>query len=155
MEVSFVDSAAMRLMCMEHIGPYHLIGPVFGRLAELVKEHSLPVQGARWLAIYRDDPERTPEGELRSAACIEIAQELVIPEAAGVVMCDIPGGRYAMFRHRGPCEGLGSAWSSFWGFLEQNGTSFRDGPCLEVYVKCHESGLPPEEWLTELMVPVN
>jgi len=154
MNIRTVKLETMRAVCMEHIGPYNEIGPVFEKLGEFVQEHSLPIDGEKWLGIYRDDPTEVPAEKLRSEACITVASETEIPDTEGVTVRILEGGKYVIGTHVGSYSGLGVAWGEIWGAVQNMSHELRESPCFELYTKGCESGLPESEWVTELCIPV-
>ncbi|MBS1723420.1 MAG: GyrI-like domain-containing protein [Armatimonadetes bacterium] len=141
----------MNLACLEHIGPFHLIGPKFSELGKWVAENAVPAREA--LAIWHSDPETTSEEDLRSEAC------MVVPngyraEDPGMTMGTIPAGEYAVLTHLGDYSGLGDAWSTFMSSIESaTGRPPRAGTYFEMYMNdC--SQVPPHEVRTDLYAPV-
>lgn len=57
------------------------------------------------LAIYHDDPETTPESELRSDAALSVSESSPVPNGLGST--EFPAGHYARATHVGGYEGLG------------------------------------------------
>lgn len=154
MEFEIREAEGMKAVCLEHIGPYDGIGAVFHRLGELASKHSIPVEGSKWLGVYRDDPEDTPAEKLRSAACVTVDDSVLPPAGTQAFLENFPGGRYLVAAHKGPYSTLGAAWAQVWGHFEKSGEKFRQNPCFELYLTCAASGLPEEQWITELWVPI-
>jgi AraC family transcriptional regulator len=144
---------AMRLATVPHSGPYHQIGPAFGKLGSIAGPAGLFAQpGAMMLGIYKDDPTMTPADQLRSAACIVIPEGVPIP--SGLVEDRIDAGKYACLVHLGPYEGLPAAWMKMRDAL--GGASRvrrRQAPACEIYWN-DPSRVPPAELKTEICVPV-
>lgn len=152
MDIKVKEIEEIRLACIRHVGPYNQIGKAFESLNRLVESHAFAKPGARWIAIYRDNPDIVPAEELRSEACVEIESGAVLPP--GVEEAVIPGGKYAVAVHKGAYEGLGQAWGTFCGkLIPEAGLQFREGVCFEAYIHDGE-GVPESEQLTELYEPV-
>ena len=135
MNIEIRDSVpSVRVVALRHVGAYHRIGPVFGRLQSWLQETGVAQTGPG-IAIYHDDPETTPEAALRSDACAPVAADAVIDDPEVRVM-DLPGGRYAVATHVGPYSGLGAAWGDFLGkWLPASGERIDESRvCFEVYV---------------------
>lgn len=144
----------MKVVCMEHRGPYNQIGGVFRRLWEFTQEQSIEVSDSRWLGIYWDDPSEVPEEELRSEACVTVARKASLPDSEEVTVRLLPAGRYLIGTHVGSYSGLGKAWGILGQEIEKGGYRPRKSPCFELYLKGGDDGLPEEEWVTELCMPI-
>lgn len=153
MQAQIKNIDTMSLLALRHVGPYHEIGPVFGRLAAWAGQSGVPIQGA--LVIYHDDPGATPPNELRSDACIVVPAGFELPENnLGVQTAQIPAGEYAVGTHMGSYQGLGDAWARLYGqAIPELGRA--TGPlCFEVYVNdCMQ--VPEEQLQTDLYVALS
>ena len=104
------------------------------------------------LAIYHDDPETTPESELRSDAALSISSTATVPDGLGTTT--IPAGRYARATHVGPYEGLGDAWAQLMGeWLPQSGFRVGEGVSYELYLN-NPTNASKESLRTELYLPL-
>jgi len=153
MNVEKKQLPAMRVATLRHIGAYHRISEAFGRLGEIAGRAGLFNGKPIMLALYYDDPETTPEAELRSDAAVVIGEDAKIP--AGLAEQRIPAGRYACTTHIGPYEQLGDAWSRFMGrWLPQSGERMGEGVSFEIYVN-NPMDVPKEQLRTELYIPLS
>lgn len=145
----------MRIIALRHVGPYHLIGPVFERLMNWAGPAGVPMQGV--LGRYHDDPCLVPAEELRSDAAIVVGDDYELPSEnpLGLTLGQIPGGEYATAIHLGSYEGLGDAWGHFTSeAIPATGRTPTDGACFEMYMNdCRD--VPPDEVRTDLYVPVS
>jgi effector-binding domain-containing protein len=66
---------------------------------------------------------------------------------------EMPGGRMAVAVMPGGYEGLGDAWREFEAWLTRQDFGRRGGFC-EVYVTGPETSADPEDWRTQLRVPL-
>lgn len=152
MNVSIENRPALRVATLRHIGPYHRISEAFARLGELAGRAGLLDERPVMLALYHDDPETTPEAELRSDAAIVISADDAVPE--GLTAQRVPGGRYARTTHLGPYTQLGDAWARFMGqWLPSSGERLGEGVTYEIYVN-NPSEAPPEQLHTDLYLPL-
>lgn len=141
----------MRLVALRHVGPYHKIGSAFGALMEWARnngiEHGYPV------SIYYDDPQSTPPAELRSDACVEVAEGVTV-EDPFVRMVEVPSNTYAVYTYVGPYQGIGDAWQRFMtDWYASSGYTYGEGVCYEKYMN-DDKVTPSEELITELYLPV-
>ena len=108
--------------------------------------------GTEFIGISFDDPTVTEPEKLRYNACLTVSKA-VKPEGEIGVM-EIPEGKYAIFTHKGPYEGLNDSYSYIYGqWLVENQIKLRDENCLEVYLNSPEK-TKPEKLLTEIMIPI-
>ncbi len=152
MQADIIERPELRLATVPHKGAYNRIGDAFNRLGAIAGPAGLFGPGAEMLAIYHDDPETTPESELRSDAAVSVSATAKIPNGLGESM--LPGGRYARASYRGPYSGLGDAWARFMGeWFPTSGYRVGDGVSYERYVNTPMDA-KPEDLLTELYVPL-
>jgi AraC family transcriptional regulator len=152
MEVEIKDMPELRVGAVRHIGPYNQIPKAFERLGAIAGPSGLLRQASDMIAIYHDDPESTPQDQLRSDAAVVVAEGIGLPE--GLVEQHIAGGRYARTVHVGPYEQLGDVWARFLGeWIPASGNRIGDGVSYEIYTNTPEQ-VPKKELRTELYVPL-
>jgi AraC family transcriptional regulator len=139
---------AQRVIALRHTGSYNNIGAAFGQLAA----RGFEVLGA--VGIYYDDPETTPEAELRSDACA-IAPENFTPSDSDLRVVTVAGGRYAVYTYLGDYSGISAAWGKLMGgWVPTSGQTMDfSRPCFEVYVNDCDK-VPVEEVRTDLYQPI-
>ncbi|CAO3407936.1 AraC family transcriptional regulator [Azospirillum largimobile] len=151
-EVEIRDLPAYRIVGLPHTGPYMTIGVSFDRLYAWASKQGLIGPGTRSFAIYYDDPESVKPEELRSFAGLML--NLGVVEDGAIRAVDIPGGRHAVVRHKGPYAELGAVYRWLYGeWLPGSGHTPGNAPCYEEYLN-NPRALPPAEWLTEICVPL-
>ena len=105
----------------------------------------------RTFAVYYDDPEAVPAEKLRSEAALLLNTEV---EDDTVHMLDIPGGKHAVLRHQGPYAELGGVYRWLYrDWLPCSGNTPANRPAFEEYLN-NPRTLPPEQWLTEICLPL-
>lgn len=142
-----VEIEPIRLVALAHSGAYNMIGEKFGQLAGVCRANGIPF--AETIGVYHDDPNDTPEAELRSHAGMKISEDQEIPEGCEEFL--IPGGLYLKAVHKGSYSGLWPAWQALMTEgLASTGKDYDIGKCdFEVYLNdCDE--VAEEELLTEL-----
>jgi AraC family transcriptional regulator len=152
MELEKLNAGPFRLLSFRHVGPYHEIGPVFGRLHGWAIEHKVPFEAA--IGVWHDDPESTPAHELRSDAAITLPAgfEPVLSDG-GPTYSEIPARRYVRATHMGSYAGLGDAWARFLQAVAAGGIVTAPHPCFEIYVNdC--TAVPESEVRTDLYLPI-
>ena len=100
MEVEIKDMPDLRVGTVRHVGPYNQIPKAFEQLGAVAGPAGLLGHSNTMMAIYHDDPESTPQDQLRSDAALVIPEDVKLPE--GLVEQHIAGGRYAKTVHVGP-----------------------------------------------------
>lgn len=152
MKTEVIEMTSRRLAGVRHTGPYHAIGAAFETLGQQAGPLGL-FRGpdSMMVALYYDDPETTPEGELQSMAAITVDGDATIGE---LEEARLEGGKYLRAEHVGHYSGLGQAWSTFYGrSIAESGHSLRDGVCFEAYMSDHNT-TPPDELITHLYAPI-
>ncbi|AWK87808.1 AraC family transcriptional regulator [Azospirillum thermophilum] len=151
-DVTIRELPPVRITGFDHIGPYMAIGTAFDRLSAWAAGRGLMGPGVRSFAAYLDDPSAVAPEKLRSFAGLLLDRP--VEETDGVRSLDIRGGRYAVMLHKGPYAELEKAYQRLYGeWLPESGETPADAPCIEEYLN-DPRGLPPEEWLTEIRVPL-
>ena len=152
MEVEIKDMPQLRVGTVRHIGPYNQIPKAFERLGAIAGPAGLLRHASDMIAIYHDDPESTPQNQLRSDAAVVVPEGITLPE--GLVEQHIAGGRYARTVHVGPYEQLGDVWARFLGeWIPASGNRIGDGVSYEIYANTPDE-VPKTELRTELYVPL-
>lgn len=154
-DVFIRDLPALRLAALRHTGPYMEIGTAFERLSAWAAGRGLLGPAARSFGVYYDDPESVPAHALRSDAALLLDRNVEGDvEGNGVRMIELAGGRHAVIVHKGPYAELESAYRWLYReWLPTSGETPADRPCHEEYLN-DPRALPPEEWLTEIRLPL-
>ncbi|RKG56473.1 AraC family transcriptional regulator [Corallococcus sp. AB011P] len=153
MDVVLKELPALRLATVPHVGAYSRISEAFQKLGQLAGAAGLLRHaGGTMLAVYHDEPESTPQDQLRSEAAVVIPDDAVLPEVLGERR--LPAGRYASTVHVGPYTELGDAWARLMGqWLPDSGHRVGEGVSFEIY-RNNPMQVPPAELRTELYVPL-
>lgn len=152
MDVDITQMPELRVGAVRHVGPYNQIPKAFERLGAIAGPAGLLRQAGSMVAIYHDDPETTPQDQLRSDAALVVPEGVKLPE--GLVEQHIAAGRYARTLHVGPYEQLGDAWARFLGeWIPGSGNRIGDGVSYEIYLNTPEQ-VPEAQLRTELYVPL-
>lgn len=152
MDVEIKERPELRVATVRHVGPYNQISEAFERLGTVAGRAGLFTGPPTMLAIYHDDPESTPEEQLRSDAGLVVSEDTTLP--AELTERRLPAGRYACTVHVGPYERLGDTWARFMGeWLPASGHRLGEGVSYEIYV-ANPMTTPQEELRTELYIPI-
>ncbi len=157
MDVTVENWPAFRVAYAREHGPYlESTGKAWERLGTWLPDSGLIVAESLFLGAMHDDPENTAPEKLRYDACVTLSAGQVFEgdEAKGIAVQVIPGGDYALVRHKGPYEGLGEAWGKLMTeWLPSSGREPDMRPCFEVYVNDPRT-TPAEELLTDIYMPL-
>jgi AraC family transcriptional regulator len=152
MEVDIKDMPELRVGTVRHVGPYNQIPKAFEQLGEVAGPAGLVQQASAMLAIYHDDPETTPQDQLRSDAALVVPASVKLPD--GLVEQRIAAGRYAHTVHVGPYEQLGDVWARLLGeWVPGSGNRIGEGVSYEIYLNT-PGQVPKDQLRTELYVPL-
>ena len=150
MEVEIKDMPELRVATVRHVGPYNQIPKAFEQLGAVAGPAGLLRHSNTMIAIYHDDPESTPQEQLRSDAALVVPEGVSLPE--GLAEQHIAAGRYAKTVHVGPYEQLGDVWARFLGeWVPASGNRIGEGVSYEIY-KNMPGQVPKQELRTELYV---
>jgi len=152
MNVEIKHLPGVRVAALRHVGPYDRISEAFARLGDLAGRAGLFNGKPTMLALYHDDPEHTPQAELRSDAAVVVGEAVALPP--GLTEQRIPAGKYAVTTHHGPYEQLGDAWARFKNqMFAQSNHRWGAGVAHEVYLN-NPMEVAKEQLITELYLPL-
>jgi AraC family transcriptional regulator len=150
-KVRYETSEERKLVCVDATGPYQqVIGPTIGKLMQWVMPKGFS-RGGPIYGIYHDSPQDVAPEELRCTLGVPAE-----PHAEGegdFYLQTIEPREEAVHLHEGPFDNLEAVYGAVIGDIFQSGYKI-SGPCMEVYLT-DNSALPPEEWRTEIRIPVS
>jgi AraC family transcriptional regulator len=142
----------LRLATLDHTGSYMQIDRAFEPLYGWFAMRGLLGPATRSIGVYYDDPFSVAEESLRSRA--GLAVDPAFGFEAPLIETDIPGGRHAVLRHKGPYATMRSAYQWFYGaWLAQSGEEVADAPVFEEYLNSPRE-TAPSELLTDIYLPL-
>ena len=151
-QVTIRDVKPCRIAALRPQGEYMNIGNAFERLNVWAAGQGVLDDKVRWFGIYYDDPAATPTAQLKSDACLAIAEGVAPPAEYRVT--HTPGGRCAMLVYTGPYSDLEKPYKWLFGdWLPKSGEEPDDQPCFEEYLNDARS-VVPAELLTAIYVPL-
>jgi AraC family transcriptional regulator len=151
-EVTIREEKPLRLAGIRHIGPFDGVLAAFDRLMAWAGPRGLIGPGTRRIGLFHDDPGSVPASALCSDACLTVPDG--VAGEGEVAIREIPAGRFAVLRFRGPYAELEGAYAWLYGtWLPESGEEPEDLPAMEDYLNDCRT-LPPSEWLTEVMIPL-
>ncbi|WP_315832469.1 AraC family transcriptional regulator [Bradyrhizobium prioriisuperbiae] len=151
-EITIRQVAPMTAVAIDHTGSYMQVGRAFDPLFGWCAMKGLLSAEARAFGIFYDDPMAVPEAELRSRACVVVKTAVTVE--APVLQAEIPGGRCAVLRHRGPYATMRAAYQWLYGtWLTQSGEEPADAPVFEEYLN-NPRDTAPSDLLTDIYLPL-
>lgn len=143
-----------QLIYIRLIGPYDSLDycGTWGRLYNYIGELQIPFNKVEHIAIYPDDPKVTAPDKLRSELSLAVPQAVAPKGEIGVK--ELPGGKHAVFRYKGPYTNMGAVYDTVYGYwIPEKGYNLRDAHVYECYLN-NPADTAPEELLTEICVPI-
>jgi AraC family transcriptional regulator len=152
-EVNILEMPPMRGVALEHRGSYLMIERSFDKLFRWAKHADLQRDIKAILGVYDDDPFVTPEAQLRSRACLIFERDVTSCKAP-LQTLEIPAGRCAVLRHRGPYVDMRFAYQWLYGhWLPSTRFEVADAPVFEIYLN-HPRDTPATDALVDIYLPL-
>lgn len=136
------------------IGEYGNVdyGKAWEQLWVIIKEQKLFTAGIEHIGISHDDPKVTESNKCRYDACLVIHKPAQAQGEIGIK--DIPGGRYAVFLHKGPYQQLSNVYDAIFGkWLPESGYELRNVPAFEKYIN-NPTNTEAEKLNTQIYIPI-
>ncbi len=110
---------------------------------------AVPAPDALGVAVFHD------EGYVDENPDVEVQLTVMAPFAdAGDVHCiEVPATEVAMATLHGSYDGMAEVMTALGAWISAQGLRIT-GPMVDVYRVSPASGLPPEQWVTDVCVPV-
>jgi len=130
-------------------------GVLMGFAYEQKIKHKKNLMGkeAVMYGIGHDDPNITPQGELRYDACLSYDDKSVEPSGE-IGVKHIDGGRYVNYLHKGAYEGLKEVYANMMAWIMENEYALGNRPCFEIYHNRDPRRTKPENLRTEVFIAV-
>jgi AraC family transcriptional regulator len=152
-DVRIIEFKPTRIATLEHRGDPWRLGESIRRFIEWRKENGLPPRLSATFNIVYDDPANTAPDAFRfdlGAA----TEEVIEPNAHGVISKLIPGGRCAMLRHTGSDATLGQTLHFLYAtWLPISGEEPRDFPLFMQRVAFFPD-VPEHHAITDVYLPL-
>lgn len=107
-------------------------------------------QGAPF-ALYYNEPFKPEDIDVEMG--LPVAPDARVAEAKGVHRRELPGGPVAYTLHVGRYGSIGAAYDALHTWIEEHGHE-RVGPPREIYLVGPGEGVKPDEYRTEIEVPI-
>lgn len=151
-KVTIITLAPITTASMPHKGNYMDIGKVYDKIFGWAARNGYLNEKTRIIGIAYDDPNITPEKDLRSKACLMIDKDF--KEEGDIKKTIILGGKYAVMEFIGPYAELHKAYAWFYGTWLKNNDAELAGHCgFEEYMNDPKDTLPTE-LITHIHMPL-
>jgi AraC family transcriptional regulator len=140
------------LIGLPHTGDYQQITETYAKLFETLDARDLTDKTRQMVAIFYDDPSKTPHANLRSFAAVTAPK--TVPCDAPLQHIFLPTCPHAVLRFTGAYTGLPAAYAYLYGeWLAQSGKQPSGQPSYEVYITSPRTHAP-EDLVTEICLPL-
>lgn len=126
----------------------------FAILMCFVRAHNLMDKYTVRLGITPDDYSIVPHEQCRFDAGVVLKEGVTVEPAGGVDIQVLPGGRWAVFQHKGSYDTLWQSWNvAYRDWLPRSGEIPRHVPPMEIYLN-NMRDTPAEQLRTEILIPI-
>jgi AraC family transcriptional regulator len=149
------EYAPREALALRHVGPYDEVDSVIERLLDIAGRRGFLPDG-RVLALSYDSPDLEEHESLRFDACVTLTPngDVAGAHSDGLRDIDIPGGRYAIFQHRGPYQRITHAYDQIVArWILTGRIELRDAPFINTYLSDPTRVAAPD-LECELAVPI-
>lgn len=150
--IEIKEIPARRLAAIRHNGAYPESGRAYEQVAATFSANNLWPQARGMVGVYYDDPDNTPETDLRADCGVEVGDDFAMPNSLSEVT--LPAGRHAVLTFKGPYSGLKAAYDYIYGpWLAEAGEEPADAPSYEKYLNS-PMDTAPADLVTEIHLPL-
>ena len=127
----------------------------FNTLMGYVEANNLQGRTGAVIGYMPDDMNTVAMADQRYVACFAVLDDQPVPASPAVQEGTLPGGKYAVFTHKGPWATVVDTWMEGWNnWFPTSGMAFRPGGYpLEIYLNGGPE-VKPEDLRTEVCLPV-
>jgi AraC family transcriptional regulator len=143
------------VLALHFVGPYDALDPVMYRLYTIAVQRKFLPHGGVFGLSY-DSPDLEDHASLRYDACVApcAGADVAGARADGLEPLTIPGGRYAVFRHRGPYQRITHAYDVlFASWILTGRFELRDAPFINTYLS-DPAGVAAGDLECDLAIPI-
>ncbi|WP_298814761.1 AraC family transcriptional regulator [uncultured Roseibium sp.] len=152
-QVRIITFEETRIAVLEHRGPPAQVPASVRKFVAWRKDFGTPPSRSATYNLCYDDPKTTPAEAFRFGICCQVDKP-VEKNTFGVETGRIPGGRCAVFRHKGPLENADNAIRELYGkWLPSSGEDLRDFPLFVERVSFFPD-VAEHEAITDIYLPL-
>jgi len=147
-----IERLDINLAYIRHFGSYDKVAKSYQQLMFWTTKNLVLKLKPTTLGIVHDDPNLTEEPKIRFDACILVTKEIQPKGEVGYKK--IKGGKFAVFRYKGPYENFYTIYDYIYNVcLYEYKWTLRDEPALEWYIKSPPF-YKPENYVTDFYLPI-
>jgi AraC family transcriptional regulator len=154
-EISIVDERPRLVVGTRKRGHYKEIAVMLPQLFEYAISQNARIAGPPMFLWHESSVEEARKADLDGNADIEVCVPIAekIPETERFRCYELPGGKMAKIRHKGPYEASERAYEELFAWMKENGKELA-GPIREAYLNDPRE-VGPEETLTVIYAPIS
>ncbi|HSD58063.1 MAG TPA: GyrI-like domain-containing protein [Methanotrichaceae archaeon] len=154
-EISIAEERPRLVVGTRKRGHYKEIAVMLLQLFEYAFSQKARIVGPPMFLWHETSIEEAQKADLDGNADIEVCVPIAekISETERFRCYELPGGKMAKIRHKGPYEASGPAYEDLFAWMKENGKELA-GPIREAYLNDPRE-VGPEETLTEIYAPIS
>lgn len=150
--VEIKEMPEMKVVYCRQIGPFHLIGEAYGKLAQWAVPRGLYIPNVtKTVTVTHDDPSVTDLDKVRQSACILVSGEVKVEGEIGKMT--IPGGRYVVGHFELGMDEFQKAWNTMCHWFTESGYQQGDGCTYELYHNDYTTH-PERKHIVDICIPI-
>lgn len=151
-KIEVKEMPEMKAIYCRHIGPFHLIGQAYEKVAKFAAPRGLFKPNiSKTATVTHDDPSVTEIEKVRQSACIIIEEDVKVEGEIGKLV--IPGGKYAVGHFELGHTEFERAWNSMCNWFTESGYQQGDGCTYELYHNDFTTH-PEGKHIVDICIPV-
>ncbi|MDD1710523.1 MAG: GyrI-like domain-containing protein [Methanoregulaceae archaeon] len=153
-QIDIVDVPPQTVVGITRTGTYQMIPTLLMQLYEFIVEKKLGITGMPTFVCHETSPDCVREANEKGTAIVEVVWPVTgnVKGSGEIKAYTLPGGRMVRTLHRGPYETCESTYLALFSWIEEHHLIIA-GPIREAYPNDPRE-VPPDEILTEILVPI-
>ena len=148
-KIEVKEMPALKMVYLNHIGPFDQIGTVYDKLFRWAGPKGLLANpNLKTITVYHDDPKVT---DIRQSAGITIEGDVKVDGEVGTM--EVKKDKYAVGRFEIDTSGFTQAWDSMCVWVAEKGYKSKDGHYYELYHNDHTKH-PEKKFILDICIPV-
>lgn len=151
-QIEVKEMPAMKVVYIDHVGPFNEIGRVYGRLFQWAGPKGiLSDPDLKTITVYHDDPKVTDISKVRQSAGIVVKDD--VQTDGEVAQMEVRQGKFAVGQFEITAMEFTHAWDSMCIWVAEKGYKSTDGHYYELYHNDHEKH-PEKKFIVDICIPV-
>lgn len=150
--VEIKEMPEMKAVYCRHIGPFHLIGQAYEKVARWAAPRGLYVPNvSKTATVTHDDPTVTDLDKIRQSACLIVTEDVKVEGEIGKMV--IPGGKYVVGHFELGMDEFQQAWNTMCHWFTESGYQQGDGCPYELYHNDFTTH-PEKKHIIDICIPI-